>query len=101
MTAVAQWLGLPWYEIVVPVIVWITLLMHHLWLVRKGHVFSHNFTANEAPSVYSFFTQIRVGWVKQNHLTGQASANSTRDYLRVLIFYTGNSVLLAVFTGGE
>lgn len=91
---------LPWYEITIPVVAWFVLSLHHLWLVRVNHVFSPNYSANEAPSVYSFFAQIRVGWIQQNHLTGQAAANSTRDYLRVLLFYTGNSVLLAAIIGG-
>ena len=43
---------------------------------------------------------MRIGWVKQNHLTGQASANSTRDYLRVLLFYTGQALVVATLVGG-
>ena len=94
-----RWYDLPWYEIVMPIIVWSFIFLHHLWLV-KNHVFSPNYAAYEAPSVYSFFAQTRIGWVKQNHLTGQAAANSTRDYIRVVIFFAGNAVLLAGITGG-
>ena len=94
-----EWFGLPYYEILIPCIAWLIIFLHQVWLV-KSHVFSHHYAANEATSVYSFFAQIRVGWVKQNHLTGQAAANSTRDYLRVVIFFAGNAVLLAGITGG-
>lgn len=94
-----KWFDLPWYEIMIPVTVWCFIFLHQIWLV-KSHVFSPNYAASDAPSVYSFFAQTRVGWVKQNHLTGQASANSTRDYLRVIIFFAGNAVLLAGITGG-
>jgi hypothetical protein len=97
--AVAEWFGLPFYETLIPVIVWILVIGHHFWMLRN-HVFSPNQHAKTAPSVYSFFAQTRVGWVKQNHLTGQASANSTRDYLRVLLFYTGNAVVLSTLTAG-
>lgn len=94
-----EWFGLPYYEILIPCIAWLIIFLHQIWLV-KSHVFSHRYAANEATSVYSFFAQIRVGWVKQNHLTGQAAANSTRDYIRVLVFFAGNAVLLAGITGG-
>lgn len=100
--AVAQWFDLPFYEILIPIIIWSIVLAHHIYLVR-GHVYSLNYpkhAANGTLSVYSFFASIRVGWVKQNHLTGQASANTTRDYLRVLLFYTGNAVLLAGIMSG-
>ena len=93
------WFGLPIYEILIPGICWLVIIIHHAMLV-KGHVFSLKQQIGNAPSVYSFFAQVRIGWVKQNHLTGQASANSTRDYLRVLLFYAGNAVLLSTLSAG-
>ena len=93
-------LGLPIYEIIVPATVWTMILVHHIWLVRSQHVFSHHFDPDQAPSTYTFFSVTREDYVRQNHLTGQATANSTRDYLRVLLFYTGNSVLIATIVGG-
>jgi len=94
------WFGLPSYEIAIPIVVWIIIVGHHMWLVRKHHIFSVKYTADVAPSVYSFFSQVRTGWIKQNHLTGQSSANSTRDYLRVLLFYAGNACILSTITAG-
>lgn len=94
-----EWFGLPYYEILIPVLVWAIALIHHIWMLRR-HVFSSKQHAKTAPSVFSFFAQTRIGWVKQNHLTGQASANSTRDYLRVLLFYSGNAVVLATLSAG-
>jgi hypothetical protein len=94
-----EWFGLPIYETLIPVLVWIIIFSHHIYLVRN-HLFSLHFTARDNPSAYSFFAQMRMGWVKQNHLTGQAAANSTRDYLRVCLFYTGNAVLLGTITAG-
>jgi len=94
------WFGLPVYEIIIPCAVWIVIVGHHLWLVKKHHIFSLKYTADVAPSVYSFFSQMRTGWVKQNHLTGQAAANSTRDYLRVLLFFAGNACVLSTLTAG-
>lgn len=93
------WFGLPIYEILIPAIAWLVIIAHHGILI-KSHVFSLKQHIGKAPSVYSFFAQVRIGWVKQNHLTGQASANSTRDYLRVLLFYTGNSVVLSTLAAG-
>lgn len=38
-----------------------------------------------------FLLQMRGGWVRKNKCTLQAVANSTRDYLRVIIFFAANS----------
>jgi uncharacterized membrane protein len=38
---------------------------------------------------------MRSGWVHKNFLTGQGTANSTRDYIRVLIFLVGNTAMVA------
>jgi hypothetical protein len=43
---------------------------------------------------------MRRGWVIQNHLTGQAAANTTRDYLKIIIFFAGNAILLATILTG-
>jgi hypothetical protein len=93
------WFGLPVYETLVPICVWGTILIHHAWMLQ-GDIFSLNQHIGGTASVYSFFAQTRIGWVKQNHLTGQASANSTRDYLRVLIFYAGNAITLSTLVAG-
>ncbi len=95
----AEWFGLPIHEILIPTISWVIIIVHHLWLVHN-QTFSEDQHIKEAPSVFSFFAQARVGWVSRNHLTGQASANSTRDYLRVLLFYQGNSIVLSTLTAG-
>jgi hypothetical protein len=49
---------------------------------------------------YYFFSLTRKNWVKKNHLTGQAAANSTRDYLRVILFLASNSALLLIIIAG-
>lgn len=95
----AEWFGLPIYETLIPILVWAVVGAHHMWMV-KAHFFSVKQHAKTAPSVYSFFAQTRVNWVKQNHLTGQAAANSTRDYLRVFLFYAGTAVLLSTYLAG-
>ena len=41
------------------------------------------------------FDQMRSGWVHKNFLTGQGTANSTRDYIRVLLFMVGNTAMVA------
>lgn len=93
------WFGLPVYETLIPLCVWIVIIAHHALLVKQ-HTYSHAIKPGQTPSVYSFFAQARSGYIKQMFLTGQATANTTRDYLRVLLFYTGNCVVLSTFTAG-
>eukprot|EP00603_Paraphysomonas_imperforata_P003671 CAMPEP_0114419256 /NCGR_PEP_ID=MMETSP0103-20121206/3930_1 /TAXON_ID=37642 ORGANISM="Paraphysomonas imperforata, Strain PA2" /NCGR_SAMPLE_ID=MMETSP0103 /ASSEMBLY_ACC=CAM_ASM_000201 /LENGTH=234 /DNA_ID=CAMNT_0001587663 /DNA_START=169 /DNA_END=873 /DNA_ORIENTATION=- len=56
----------------------------------KGNNFYH----------YNYFYHMRSGWVHKNFLTGQGTANSTRDYLRVLIFLVGNTATVAALVLG-
>jgi hypothetical protein len=81
--------GLPIYEIIIPIICWTIFLLQYLYLYLRG-AFTNSFqsilsqgTATPQPQTaaqfpFLFFSKARQGWVTQNFLTGQASANSTR-----------------------
>ena len=43
---------------------------------------------------------MRSGWVQQNHMTGQAAVNTTRDYMRVVVFLAGNAIICASILAG-
>ena len=72
--------GLPSHEIIIPIICWTLFLLQYLYLFLRGaftNAFDDpNVTAADYP--FLFFSKARRGWVTQNFLTGQASANSTR-----------------------
>jgi hypothetical protein len=94
--------SLPAHEIAIPTIVWAIIISFYLYELRKG-VFIRKDNNNNGDKEFfslSFFAKIREGWVIQNHLTGQAAANTTRDYLRVLIFFAGNAILIATVLCG-
>jgi hypothetical protein len=83
------------HEIVIPVIVFPIIGGMYIYERYKG-----TYSTSRNDLAMGFFREVRNAWVTKNHLTGQAAANSTRDYLRVIIFLTGNSILLAsVFSG--
>ncbi|CAM9563301.1 unnamed protein product [Chrysoparadoxa australica] len=46
------------------------------------------------------FAAVRKGWVEKMHLTGQAAANSTRDYLRVVTFLGSASIIASTAIAG-
>ena len=82
-------------EIIIPLIIFPIIAGSYLYERYRG---SYNHSKSDA--AIGFFREARNAWVTKNHLTGQASANTTRDYLRVIIFLAGNSILLAtVFSG--
>lgn len=47
-----------------------------------------------------FFKRVRAGWVEDNFMKGQAAVNTTRDYIRVTVFFASTAVLLATFSAG-
>ena len=91
-----------WEEIVAPSIAWVLIIGQYAYLWRSG-AFSKHLKLGSEISVdsqlypYYFFAKVREGWVLQNHLTGQAAANTTRDYLRVVLFYAGNAACMSYF----
>lgn len=88
-------MALPAHEIVIPLVVFTAIGVCYVYEYRQG-----TFLGNNDTKALGFFKEMRIGWVRQNHLTGQAACNTTRDYLRVTIFFAGNSILLAtVFAG--
>lgn len=98
--------GIPLIDIVLPVIGWVILLGYYVYQftrrARYKNISLHdNATDVEGFKYYpTYFYQMRGGWVRKNFLTGQGSANSTRDYLRVLLFFAGNCAVMAmIFVG--
>jgi hypothetical protein len=72
--------GLPLYEIVIPVVSWTLISLQYLYLFYRG-AFRNAFQSLlpiPPHSPFLFFSKARRGWVVQNYLTGQATANSTR-----------------------
>jgi hypothetical protein len=71
-------------EIIIPVIAWSLICGQYVYLWRIG-AFQKQLKSSQGDLdagryfSYSFFAQCREGWVAQNHLTGQAAANSTRS----------------------
>jgi hypothetical protein len=106
--------GLPIHEIIIPILCWTLFIFQYLYLFSRG-AFTNAFENILTPGAptqpktaahfpFLFFSKARKGWVTQNFLTGQASANSTRsvpsfsfrlirlrDYLRVILFFAGNA----------
>lgn len=82
MTADKIW-GLSSHEIIIPIISWSLIAMQYLYLFCRG-AFRNAFDmlrskeSKEIHYPFLFFSKARKGWVVQNYLTGQASANSTR-----------------------
>lgn len=98
-------LGLDSIEVILSLISWGLICAYYLFqFYRRFHyhkdieVLSDD--KNDFKFYPSYFYQMRGGWVRRNFLTGQAAANSTRDYLRVLIFFCGNSGVLGLFFCG-
>lgn len=76
--------GLASHEIIIPIISWTLIALQYLYLVQRGafaNAFDKLLSQQPKPVHYPFvfFSKARQGWVVQNFLTGQASANSTRS----------------------
>jgi hypothetical protein len=70
--------GLPLHEIIIPIVAWSLIIAHYIYMIYKGSFRQSNENESAGLHPYSFFTSVRDGWVSQNHLTGQAAANTTR-----------------------
>ncbi|CAM9742923.1 unnamed protein product [Ascophyllum nodosum] len=46
------------------------------------------------------FTNVRSGWVTDNHMKGAVAVNTTRDYIKSAVFFANSSITLATFTVG-
>ena len=85
-------------EYIIPAVVFGIIIMKYLHEYWRGSYFTEIEKKRRKP--LEFFARMREGWVDNMHLTGQAACNTTRDYLRVIIFFAGNAILLAtVFAG--
>ena len=98
--------GLPLVDIIFPIISWTIIIAYYVYQFYRRRTYKNmqvDPTAVNDPDfryAHNYFYHMRAGWVRRNKLTGQGSANSTRDYLRVLIFFCGNSAVIAfVFVG--
>jgi hypothetical protein len=70
-------------EIVIPIIAWTLICGQYVYLWHIGAFAKHLKSSqgdldHQRLFSYTFFSQCREGWVQQNHLTGQAAANTTR-----------------------
>lgn len=81
-------------SIVIPVIVFSCIIALHVHYYLNG-----TYTKSQHSSLY-FFMKIREGWINQNHLSGQAAVNTTRDYIRIIVFLAGNAILVASVLAG-
>jgi hypothetical protein len=80
--------------IVIPIIVFSAIIALHIHYYLNG-----TYTKSHHSSLY-FFMKMREGWINQNHLSGQAAANTTRDYIRVMVFLAGNAIVVASVLAG-
>jgi hypothetical protein len=91
-------MSLPIEEIVVPCLIFGIIAIQYAYAISMG---TYGPTLGRAPhTAIIFFRQMRAGWVEQNHLTGQAAVNTTRDYIRVVVFLAGNAIICASILAG-
>lgn len=89
---------LPVEEVVIPSVIFGIIILRYIHAILTG---AYAPTMGDNPqNAISFFKMMRAGWIKQNHLTGQAACNTTRDYIRVVVFLAGNAVLCASILSG-
>jgi hypothetical protein len=78
-------------EILIPSVVFGLIAWSYSYQICRG-VYSAELPAKGS---IAMFTAIRHAWIDHNHLSGQTACNTTRDYLRVLVFLSGNTILIA------
>lgn len=89
---------LPMEEIVVPIIIFSAIISQYIYAILSG---TYGPTLGRNPrNAIIFFKMMREGWVQQNHMTGQAAVNTTRDYIRVVVFLAGNAIVCASILAG-
>ena len=83
-------------EIIVPSVVFGYIIANYIQEILGGTYRINGYeNANPIDGALQFFGKMREGWVNNMYLSGQAAANTTRDYIRVLVFLAGNSILIA------
>lgn len=90
--------GISLVEILVPGLVFSAIIGQYLYAIMSG---TYGPALGKSPAnAVVFFKAMRAGWVQQNHMTGQAAVNTTRDYLRVVIYLAGNAIIVASILAG-
>jgi len=98
-----SWWGLPLHDIIIPLCVWVVIASYYVYQINRRVQSNHLAVLNmgEGDHYYPYyFYHMRSGWIRKNHLSGQGTANSTRDYLRALIFFAGNTALVGGLVSG-
>lgn len=86
--------GLPAEDVIVPVVAWTIIATYYVFqTIKRVYDRRHALHDMKDHNTYhrNYFFHMRNGWVRFNHLTLQGTANSTRDYLRVLLFMEGTT----------
>ena len=85
-------------EIIIPAIVFGCFTLAILNECRRG---AYSLQSKDPKhGARNLFRMMRDGWVDANRNSGQAAVNTTRDYFRVILFFAGNSILLATILAG-
>ncbi|KAG5186726.1 hypothetical protein JKP88DRAFT_271858 [Tribonema minus] len=74
--------------IIVPIVCFVFIAFFHAFEFR-----------GEGPT-RGLFKRVRKGWVEENYLKGQQAVNTTRDYVRVSLFFGNTAILIANFAAG-
>lgn len=88
-------------EYVIPILVWVIVAIYYAIQSKRRH--KEKMIAGKVKAdhkyYFNYFFYMREGWVLKNNNTMQSVANSTRDYLRVIIFFAGNAATMtAIFS---
>lgn len=82
----------------IPAVIFGLISVQYTYAILSG---TYGPTIGKSPrNAIVFFRMMRAGWVDQNHLTGQAAVNTTRDYIRVVVFLAGNAIICASILSG-
>jgi hypothetical protein len=88
---------LPLEEIIIPCIIFGLIIIQYIYAIMSG---AYGVLGSSQRTSIVFFRMMRAGWVEQNHLLGQAAVNTTRDYIRVMVFLAGNAIICASILAG-
>lgn len=71
------------------------------FLILGGyHVYEFSGSGVSRRGVRALSSRVREGWVDENFLKGQQAVNTTRDYIRVAVFFANTAVVIATFVAG-
>lgn len=85
-------------ESIIPAVIFGIIIIHHVRDIASGLYTTES--DKDPKGALGFFSLMRHGWIDQNHLTGQAACNTTRDYIRIVVFLAGNAILCASILSG-